>query len=52
MIELDGPRSREVLVRCHGYMPRELPIARERSGVTKTNGHEHVSASSVELSGK
>jgi secondary thiamine-phosphate synthase enzyme len=53
MIELDGPRSREVMVRCHSYVPNELPIAIEtkRNGVNKPNGHHHPDPSSAELGG-
>jgi secondary thiamine-phosphate synthase enzyme len=44
MIELDGPRSREVMVRCQSYLPNEVPIAIEtkRNGVGKANGHHHA----------
>lgn len=54
MIELDGPRTREVLVRCHSYPPHEFAPAIEgkRNGVTKRNGHKHMGASSVEFGGK
>ena len=50
MIELDGPRSREVMVRCQSYVPRELPIAIEtkRNGAGKSNGH-HSNPSNAEL---
>ena len=53
MIELDGPRSREVMVRCHAYAPHELPIAIEakRNGVSKRNGHKPVGVSSAECGG-
>ena len=44
MIELDGPRSREVMVRCHSYVPSEVPLAIEpkRNGAIKPNGHHHA----------
>jgi secondary thiamine-phosphate synthase enzyme len=44
MIELDGPRSREVMVRCHSYVPHEASLAIEskRNGASKTNGHHHT----------
>src|SRR5208337_4121607 len=29
MVELDGPRSREVMVRCQSYVARELPVTIE-----------------------
>lgn len=32
MVELDGPREREVVVRCHGYVPHELPLVTRRIG--------------------
>jgi len=53
MIELDGPRSREVMVRCHAYLSHELPITIEakRNGVSKRNGHKEIGASSVEFGG-
>lgn len=53
MIELDGPRSREVMVRCHSYLPHELPITidAKRNGVSKRNGHKHISTSGVEFGG-
>ena len=43
MVELDGPRSREVMVRCHSYVPNGvLPtIEAKRNGVSKPNGHHH-----------
>jgi len=44
MIELDGPRSREVLVRCHAYVPNEAPLAIGRNVVAKRNGHKQVCA--------
>jgi len=49
MIELDGPRLREVLVRCHAYVPHESALAHEGNG--KSNGHKH-SAPSVGAAGK
>ena len=45
LIELDGPRSREVLVRCHAYVPNELSIELNREG--KPNGHEHIASSAI-----
>lgn len=33
MIELDGPRQREVIVRCHSYVPDQLVLT------TRNNGH-------------
>jgi secondary thiamine-phosphate synthase enzyme len=53
MIELDGPRAREVMVRCHAYQPQVLPLAIEakRSGVSKRNGQKHLDRSSVEFGG-
>ena len=53
MIELDGPRSREVMVRCQAYTPHELATAieRKRNGESKGNGHQHVDPSSVEAVG-
>jgi secondary thiamine-phosphate synthase enzyme len=53
MIELDGPRSREVMVRCHAYVAHELPIIMEakRNGVSKSDGHQHIGASSAEFGG-
>lgn len=53
MIELDGPRSREVLVRCNLYVPQELSIELDRDG--KANGHELIAehiASTAEIVGK
>jgi secondary thiamine-phosphate synthase enzyme len=49
LIELDGPRSREVLVRCHAYVPQELPIELDRNG--KPNVRAHI-ASSAAIVGK
>jgi secondary thiamine-phosphate synthase enzyme len=51
MIELDGPRSREVMVRCHAYALRELPIAIEAQGDDdrKRNGDKRIAVSSTEL---
>jgi secondary thiamine-phosphate synthase enzyme len=51
MIELDGPRSREVMVRCHSYVAREIPLALDanRNSVSKPNGHKHVGASGAEF---
>jgi len=51
MIELDGPRPREVMVRCHAYVPHEIPIAVEakRNGEGKRNGHKHIAPSSAEF---
>jgi secondary thiamine-phosphate synthase enzyme len=37
MIELDGPRSREVLVRCHSYVAHPLPIAIEAKRSSHTS---------------
>ena len=53
MIELDGPRSREVMVRCQAYVPHELQIAIEpkRSSEGKRNGHKHIAGSSAEFGG-
>ncbi len=51
MIELDGPRSREVLVRCQAYMPREVAPA-DNPPHGKSNGHRHAASSSIEASGK
>ena len=53
MIELDGPRSREVMVRCHAYVPHELPLTIEakRNGVSKRNGHKEIGASTAEFGG-
>ena len=50
MIELDGPRSREVMVRCQSYVPSELPITvgTKRNGTGKSNGH-HSHPSNAEL---
>jgi len=31
MIELDGPRTREVMVRCHAYLPQEASSAQSRA---------------------
>jgi secondary thiamine-phosphate synthase enzyme len=50
MIELDGPRSREVLVRCHAYVAPEGLLAHERNG--KSNGHAHARSSSFGAGGK
>jgi secondary thiamine-phosphate synthase enzyme len=51
MIELDGPRSREVIVRCEGYLAHlpPIPIEVKREGVGKRNGHKHTDASNVEF---
>ena len=38
LIELDGPRSREVVVRCHSYTPHELSLPLGR----KSNGHVRI----------
>jgi len=53
MIELDGPRSREVMVRCQAYVPHDLPatVEAKRNGESKRNGHEHLDPSSVEFGG-
>jgi hypothetical protein len=53
MIELDGPRSREVMVRCHAYVAHELPIPMEakRNSVSQSDGHQHIGASSAEFGG-
>jgi secondary thiamine-phosphate synthase enzyme len=53
MIELDGPRSREVMVRCHGYVPHDLPstIEAKRNGESKRYGHEQIDPSSAEFGG-
>ena len=32
MIELDGPRERDVIVRCHSYVPQVLPLRVGRNG--------------------
>jgi secondary thiamine-phosphate synthase enzyme len=37
MIELDGPRSREVMVRCHSYAPQDLAAPAKESGDGKRN---------------
>jgi secondary thiamine-phosphate synthase enzyme len=44
MIELDGPRSREVMVRCHSYVPNGAPLTidAKRNGGSKPNGHHHA----------
>jgi secondary thiamine-phosphate synthase enzyme len=42
MVELDGPREREVLVRCHSYLPRGLEVA------ANGNGHGHSNGQSAE----
>ena len=42
MIELDGPRSREVMVRCHAYLPHERTLAAGRNGGSKANGHHRI----------
>jgi secondary thiamine-phosphate synthase enzyme len=41
MIELDGPRSREVTVRSCAYIPHELPVTIEsgHQAIAKPNGH-------------
>ncbi len=46
MIELDGPRSREVMVRCHAYVPHELSVAIEakRNGESKPNRHKDAAS--------
>lgn len=51
MIELDGPRSREVMVRCYAYAACEEPLTPSEShGEAKRTGHQHDGAS--ELGGK
>ncbi len=47
MVELDGPRPREVLVRCESYVACELPVALE----VKRIGHPHLEVSSAVLVG-
>lgn len=37
MVELDGPREREVIVRCHGYGVHEVTLALKHNGL-----REHV----------
>ena len=49
MIELDGPRPREVMVRCEAYAPHDATLAQKHGG--KSNSLEHV-ASSVAVGGK
>jgi secondary thiamine-phosphate synthase enzyme len=39
LIELDGPRSREVMVRCHTYVPNEIASTVEVK--TRRNEHRH-----------
>ena len=51
LIELDGPRSREVLVRCHAYVPNELSLDVDRDRDGKPNGNGHI-ASSAAIVGK
>ena len=53
MIELDGPRSREVMVRCHSYAVQELPaaVAAKGNGVSKRNGHKPIGALSADFGG-
>jgi secondary thiamine-phosphate synthase enzyme len=47
MIELDGPRSREVVVRCHSYTPEELSLGLR----AERNGHAGIAvARGVEYS--
>jgi secondary thiamine-phosphate synthase enzyme len=53
MIELDGPRAREVLVRCHSYLPQERPLAseQERGKETERHGAQHLDPAIPELGG-
>jgi secondary thiamine-phosphate synthase enzyme len=46
MIELDGPRSREVMVRCHAYVPHEHAAIGE-----KRNGHQQSDRASAGFGG-
>jgi secondary thiamine-phosphate synthase enzyme len=47
MIELDGPRTREVMVRCHSYAPLESAIATQQEPIGNAEGIEdkHLDAS-------
>jgi secondary thiamine-phosphate synthase enzyme len=52
MVELDGPRPREVMVRCHSYLPSDSPIVEaKRSGESRRNGHKRIVPSSAEFGG-
>ena len=48
MIELDGPRSREVIVRCQSYGPAGEA---EPTAANKRNGHEQVSSHATGFAG-
>lgn len=43
MIELDGPREREVIVRCHSYVPDRFPLLTGQNGhCAEINGEGHA----------
>jgi secondary thiamine-phosphate synthase enzyme len=44
MIELDGPRTREVLVRCHSYAPLESSMSVRTEQSADSIGGEHPDA--------
>ncbi len=41
IVELDGPREREVIVRCQNYVPSEIALGVETNG-RNTNGNTRV----------
>ncbi len=52
MVELDGPRSREVLVRCQSFVARELAVAIEaKRNEEKRDGRRRLDPLSAEFSG-
>lgn len=44
MVELDGPRTREVMLRFHSYVPPQPLVSIEKNGnaVSRTNGHQPI----------
>jgi secondary thiamine-phosphate synthase enzyme len=52
MVELDGPRSRQVMVRCHSYVPSDSPIVEvKRNGENRRDGRKQMAPSSAEFGG-
>jgi secondary thiamine-phosphate synthase enzyme len=52
MVELDGPRSREVLVRCQAYVPPDVStIGATHDAPSKRSARRHLNPLSAESSG-
>ena len=52
MVELDGPRPREVLVRCEAYVPHDVSMVEAKhDAARKRNGRRHLDPLSAEFSG-